>query len=109
MITLNLTTKNTEQEVVKNYLEENASEILAEKINNGVTIQKDGKTLINRKNLDSFMKYATDEAKKQAEKGSARLVIFSDRPAYLQGDPYRRPYRRVRPFRSRLRNRAPTS
>ena len=68
MITLNLTTKNTEQEVVKNYLEENASEILAEKINNGVAIQKDGKTLINRKNLDGFMKYATDEAKKQAEK-----------------------------------------
>lgn len=78
MITLNLTTKNTEQEVVKNYLEENASEILAEKINNGVTIQKDGKTLINRKNLDSFMKYATDEAKKQAEKDASSACVRSD-------------------------------
>ena len=32
---LNLETKNKEQEIVKAYLEENASEILAEKINNG--------------------------------------------------------------------------
>ena len=32
MITLNLTAKNTEQEVIKQYLEENASEILADKI-----------------------------------------------------------------------------
>lgn len=78
MITLNLTAKNTEQEVVKNYLEENASEILAEKINNGVAIQKDGKTLINRKNLDGFMKYATDEAKKQAEKGASSACVRSD-------------------------------
>ena len=40
MITLNLTAKNTEQEVVKQYLEENASEMLAEKINNGVAIEE---------------------------------------------------------------------
>ena len=46
MITLNLTAKNTEQEVVKQYLEENASEMLAEKINNGVAIEKDGKTCL---------------------------------------------------------------
>ena len=51
MITLNLTAKNTEQEVVKQYLEENASEILAEKINNGVAVERDGKTLINRRLL----------------------------------------------------------
>lgn len=78
MITLNLTAKNTEQEVVKNYLQENATETLAEKINNGVAIQKDGKTLINRKNLDGFMKYATDEAKKQAEKGASSACVRSD-------------------------------
>ena len=70
MITLNLTAKGTEQEVLKQYLEENASEILADKINNGVRIEKDGKTLINKKTLDSFMDYAHEEAKKQAEKGS---------------------------------------
>ena len=78
MITLNLTAKNTEQEVVKQYLEENASEMLAEKINNGVAIEKDGKTLINRKSLDGFMKYATEEARKQAEKGASSACVRSD-------------------------------
>ena len=78
MITLNLTAKNTEQEVVKQYLEENASEMLAEKINNGVAIEKDGKTLINRKTLDGFMKYATEEARKQAEKGASSACVRSD-------------------------------
>ena len=38
MITLNLTAKGTEQELIKKYLEENASETLADKINNGVRI-----------------------------------------------------------------------
>ena len=78
MITLNLTAKNTEQEVVKQYLEENASEMLAEKINTGVAIEKDGKTLINRKSLDGFMKYATEEARKQAEKGASSACVRSD-------------------------------
>ena len=70
---LNLETKNKAQELVKAYLEENASEILADKINNGVRIQKDGKTLINKKTLDGFMAFATDEARKQAEKSALRL------------------------------------
>ena len=78
MITLNLTTKSTEQELVKKYLEENASETLADKINNGVRIEKDGKTLINKKTLDGFMKYATDEARKQAEKGASSACVRSD-------------------------------
>ena len=78
MITLNLTAKGTEQELVKKYLEENASETLAEKINNGVRIEKDGKTLISRKTLDGFMKYAADEAKKLAEKGASSACVRSD-------------------------------
>ena len=78
---LNLETKNKAQELVKAYLEENASEILAEKINNGVRIQKDGKTLISKKTLDGFMTYATDEAKKQAEK-SARSACIEDAVVY---------------------------
>ena len=78
MITLNLTTKSTEQELVKKYLEENASETLADKINNGVRIEKDGKTLINKKTLDGFIKYATDEARKQAEKGASSACVRSD-------------------------------
>lgn len=75
MQTLNLETKNKEQELVKAYLEENASDVLAEKINNGVLIEKDGKRLINRKTLDGFMKYACDEARKQAEKGKNSACI----------------------------------
>ena len=78
MININLTAKNTEQELVKKYLEENASETLAEKINNGVRIEKDGKTLINKKSLDGFMKYASDEARKLAEKGSSSACVRSD-------------------------------
>lgn len=78
MITLNLTAKGTEQELIKKYLEENASETLAEKINNGVKVEKDGKTLINKKTLDGFMKYATDEAKKLAEKGASSACVRSD-------------------------------
>ena len=78
MIILNLTTKSTEQELIKKYLEENASEILADKINNGVRIEKDGKTLINKKTLENFMDYAHEEAKKQAEKGSRYACLHSD-------------------------------
>ena len=78
MITLNLTAKGTEQELIKKYLEENVSEILADKINNGVRIEKDGKTLINKKTLDGFMKYATEEARKQAEKGASLACVRSD-------------------------------
>lgn len=77
-MTLNLTAKGTEQELIKKYLEENASEVLAEKINNGVRIVKDGVTLISRKTLDGFMRYATEEARKQAEKGATSACIHSD-------------------------------
>ena len=69
MIKLNLETKSKEQEIIKAYLEENASDILADKINNGVKAQKDNKTLINKKTLDTFMKYACVEARKLATNG----------------------------------------
>lgn len=67
---LNLEAKTKEQELVKAYLAENASETLAEKINNGMRIEKDGKTLLNRKSLDGFFRYASDEARKLASKGA---------------------------------------
>jgi hypothetical protein len=81
MIKLELTANGTEQEIIKRYLEENASEILAEKINNGVQIVKDGKTLINKKTLDGFMKYANEEARKLAEKG-ARCACIEDKVVF---------------------------
>ena len=81
MIKLNLETKNKEQEILKAYLEENASETLADKINNGVKIQKDNKTLINKKSLDTFMKYAYEEARKLAEKG-ANCACIEDKTVF---------------------------
>ena len=75
---LNLDAKTNEERKVKAYLEANASEILAEKINNGVRIQKDGKTLLNKKTLAGFIKFACDEAKKQAEKGAQSACIDDD-------------------------------
>ena len=75
---LNLEAVTKEQQKIKAYLEANASDILAEKINNGVRIQKDGKTLLNRKTLVGFLKFACDEAKKQAEKGTQSACIDDD-------------------------------
>ena len=75
MISLNLTTNNKEQERIKEYLENNVSENLADKINNGVKIVKDNKTLINKKDLNGFMKYACDEARKQADKGASSACV----------------------------------
>ena len=75
---LNLTATTKEEQKVKAYLEANASSTLAGKINNGVRIQKDGKSLINKKTLSGFMKFACDEAKKQAEKGANSACIDDD-------------------------------
>ncbi len=65
---LNLTATGREQELILAYLQENVSDILADKINNGVYIHKNGKQLLNRKTLDGFMNYACEEARKQSEK-----------------------------------------
>ena len=78
MATLNLTATRDAEIKIKRYLEENASDVLAEKINNGVRIVKDGKTLINKKTLETFGKYAYEEAKKQAEKGVQFVQIDDD-------------------------------
>ena len=76
-----LEAKTKEQEILKKYLEDNASDVLTDKINNGVKIEKDGKTVINKKTLDTFMKYATEEAKKLAEKG-ANSAMVEDRVVF---------------------------
>lgn len=76
-----LETKTMQHEALKAYLEENASDVLIEKINNGVKIQKDGKTLISKKTLETFMDFAEAEAKKIAEKG-ARCAMVEDKVVY---------------------------
>ena len=72
---LNLEAKTKAQQLVKEYLENNASSSLTEKINNGTIVEKDGKRLTNKKTLDGFMKYATDEARKLAEKGANSACV----------------------------------
>ena len=78
---LNLEAATAAEQRVKAYLEESASETLAKKINNGVRISKDGKELLNKKTLKGFMKFACDEAKKQAEKG-ANSACIDDQTVY---------------------------
>ena len=77
-MTLQLTATTTEEKVLKEYLEQTVSEVLADKINNGVPVEKDGKNLISKKTLASFMKYATEEARKQAAKGATSACLHSD-------------------------------
>lgn len=72
---LNLTVQNKQEELVLKYLQDNASETLADKINNGTPFEKDGKPLLNKKTLAGFMKYACDEARKLAEKGANSACI----------------------------------
>lgn len=78
---LNLTTQNKQEELVLKYLQDNASDVLANKINNGTPFEKDGKHLLNKKTLAGFMKYACDEARKLAEKG-ANSTFIDDQTVY---------------------------
>ena len=78
---LELQATTAAEQKIKAYLEENASETLAEKIKGGVRVQKDGKTLINKKTLAGFMKFACDEARKQAAKG-ANSACIDDQTVY---------------------------
>ena len=75
---LNLNAYSKPQELIKEYLEKSASDVLADKINNGAVILKDGLTLINQKTLDGFMKYASSEAQKLAERGATCACVQDD-------------------------------
>lgn len=72
---LNLTANTEPEKRILEYLQNNVSETLAAKINNGTPFEKDGKQLINKKTLADFMKYACDEARKLAEKGANSAYI----------------------------------
>jgi len=75
MIKLNLTPQNKQEELILTYLQNNASETLADKINNGTPFEKDGHPLFNKKTLSGFMKYACEEARKLAEKGANSACV----------------------------------
>ena len=81
MTTLNLTPQNKQEELILNYLQNNVSETLADKINNGTPFEKDGNPLLNKKTLSGFMKYACDEARNLAEKG-ANSTFIDDQNVY---------------------------
>ena len=75
MPVLNLKANTPTQQLVKDYLEKSASATLADKINHGVKIQKDGKTVINKKDMDGFMRFAFEQAKKQANKSKDNAFV----------------------------------
>lgn len=81
MTKLNLAAKGDDQIAILNYLQQNATDVLADKINNGVQIVKDGVTLINKKTLDGFFRYATEEARKLVAQ-NARCACVLDRVVF---------------------------
>ena len=72
---LNLSANTPTEQKILDYLRQNASEPLIDKINNGTPFVKDGKSLVNKKTLSGFMKYAAEEARKTSEKGAACACI----------------------------------
>jgi len=81
MTTLNLEAKDDMQRQILDYLASNLTDSLADKINNGVPIEKDDKQLINKKTLDGFISYAITESQKITEKG-ARGAFVSNETVY---------------------------
>lgn len=77
---INLQAKDESQKRILEYLENNASDILANKINNGVQVEKDGKQLLSKKDLNSFFNYANTEARKLAENKS--YACIDDKTVY---------------------------
>ena len=72
---LNLNANTPAEQKVLEYLQNNASETLADKINNGTPFEKDGKPLLNKKTLAGFMKYACEEARNTVENGSSSACV----------------------------------
>lgn len=75
MAQLKLTANTPSEQRILEYLQNNASETLAEKINNGTPFEKDGKTLTNKKSLSGFMKYACGEARNLAAKDETAACV----------------------------------
>ena len=75
MIQLKLTANTPSEQRILEYLQNNASETLAEKINNGTPFEKDGKPLTNKKSLSGFMEYACGEARNLAAKDETAACV----------------------------------
>ena len=86
MITLNLKTKNGSQCRIKEYLEQHANPALAEKINNGARIEKEGNTLINKKDLDGFWAYACRKSRENGDDYTENETVFEWAMYYFNED-----------------------
>ena len=75
MAQLKLTANTPSEQRILEYLQNNASETLAEKINNGTPFEKDGKPLTNKKSLSGFMEYACGEARNLAAKDETAAYV----------------------------------
>lgn len=75
MAQLKLTANTPSEQRILEYLQNNASGMLAKKINNGTPFEKDGKPLTNKKSLSGFMKYACGEARNLAAKGETAACV----------------------------------
>lgn len=75
MAQLKLTANTPSEQRILEYLQNNASEMLAEKINNGTPFEKDGKPLTNKKSLSGFMEYACSEARNLAAKDETAACV----------------------------------
>ena len=82
MAILKLTATDNKQQTVLDHLIPIVSDTLAEKINNGVYIEKDGKRLLNKKDLSTFMAYAEEQAKKslsdKERNGTQAVCVHGD-------------------------------
>lgn len=86
---LNLKATNHNEELIKEFLEKNASEILVDKINNGVFVEVKGKRYLNRKTLKGCMTFITNNARKEAQNGVACVedsVVFGWAVHYFEED-----------------------
>ena len=75
MAQLKLTANTPSEQRILEYLQNNAGETLAEKINNGTPFEKDGKSLTNKKSLSGFMEYACGEARNLAAKDETAACV----------------------------------
>ena len=75
MVQLKLTANTPSEQRILEYLQNNASETLAEKINNGTPFEKDGKPLTTKKSLSGFMEYACSEARNLAAKDETAACV----------------------------------
>ncbi len=88
-VALNLVAENGYEILIMNYLQGNLSEQIAEKINNGTPIEKDGKPLLSKKDLKGCIDYIKSLARKEAQGGVAMIkdeIVYGWAVKYFEDD-----------------------